>query len=1117
MVAASNSLWKFRKQWFRYASSVIEEKQKYPGYTECPATLNIRNVSLMDAIVIPMMDSPSSGLCQQSNTSSDEFTTMLQQRLQFGWEKGYSNNLPVIFYRETYSEDSDSWHKEFFSQEYRFENGSCLRKKSPDFDDVFYFPDCSSEYLVDSFTSSNTDNPTNQLRSRESRMLTEDPTASLTVLIENENGTVMIENGKDNVNDLPEWHCLLTGTLILLAVLGFFQLLVNKRHKRRIYLLFLVLIGAFLFSQQLLALCFSLSHIEDRSAMDVAFDSSFYKMDDLHLWEKLRLREDAMMHTPPNIKCNTTTTCYYRPTQNNKTDSYLYIALTSDVHGHVQNNCERSKRKWCYPGASSLATVIKQLHGEPYLLLDTGDALFGGGEQSNNNTLIVDTMNQLGYHAMGLGNHDWDLGQDHLIDFIRRARFPILASNIVDEKLEKDDEESLISFKYLHVENDVVNLCVVGVTTSETNPFANREISIEDSVLEYAKTLKQEGKCNQVILLSHSGMHVDQRLAAASSANENAIDLILGGHSHFITGASSEPESIEFGHALPDTPFFFRGDGTDVPIVHIGSYGRNMGLIKLKFRSSANGPILKEIDGHLLPLDKRHHVTPNEEMQSWMKEKVAALPLQQKDDNGFVSIRVMDEKASLRPREDDEVCGFACRNHECTLGNLITDAMRHAVIHNSNKLLINTTKYPIVAVMESGSLRDCVTTNNEENFQGVLPWPNHLVMLTVTGNILLDMLQHGIRQPGGGAFLQTSGMQYRFSKHMLLEAALDTRKPGRSIGRENEALLMKNAATAFSCGMMDMKKEGNVPIRNNTYYNIVMTDWLASGGDGFSTVFPALQDQQRVELPYHSLRHLVLDYIKQASPRIQIQDRLCSVKIKSASSNAVTGMLGGYAAYIAAFPLYTLFVRKSIKHGPTSKSFLCRGVLLGSVATSLCQFLYFLVYHSEWLEESTSIFLRSLIAAISTAVLTNPLWVVVTRLQAMEHKQSIVQIIKALLKESGYAGFFKGISMNLAMSCFPVIRQVVMEFILFYAAWSNQDAGKVAISAGLGACVATILTTPIQRWRVRLQKGLSDGITLANLWDGVMLKTLHSFCSSFILFMVKISLDESTLAAFWTD
>jgi 5'-nucleotidase len=657
------------------------------------------------------------------------------------------------------------------------------------------------------------------------------------------------------------------------------------------------------------------------------------------------------------------------------------------------------------------------------------------------------------------------VGPERLKKFAEQARFPILASNTEGVHFVR---------KHLQVDLGGVRLCLVGVTTSEPNPFANATIYNEDSVLIYASDLKRQGVCHHVVLMSHAGMPVDKALAQSSH-----IDLILGGHSHFITGASGNPESVEFGSAILAAPFFYYND-TTVPIVHVGSYGRYVGLIKLDLKSSF------KMEGHLLPLDIEHGVFPDEDMEAWIQKEMSS-----ETEDPSITVPLYVEASQ------NEVCGFICRNRECLLGNLAADAMSHAV-----KGMFPD--HPVIALLESGTLRDCVS--HREDFSSVFPWPNHLVVLSVNGSILLDMLEHGLRQPGGGAFLQTSGVRYRYRSKTLLQGSLD---PFPAV-IQTEAGGSVLAAIQYDspCALV----ENATLVQNGSFYHVVVTDWLASGGDGFSMAEAA----QKQVLANLTLRKVVLDYITQVSPRIYLDRRSCAIRVATASSNAMAGLIGGYVSFFASYPLYTLFVRRSIKHGSTRKTGLYQGVFLGSMATAFCQFIYFLIYYSESLEHGISSFWRSTIGAVSTVVATNPLWVVVTKVQMMPHGGT-VQAIHAVLKESGFSGFFKGIAMNLAMCCFPVVRQIVMEALLKRIGGSDENPAYVALAAGIAACAATFVTLPIQRWRVRLQQGLVDGITMSHLYDGLLFKMAHSAFSSFVLFIVKVSLDDINLAAFLSD
>ena len=94
------------------------------------------------------------------------------------------------------------------------------------------------------------------------------------------------------------------------------------------------------------------------------------------------------------------------------------LVFTSDVHGRFFHECGQS---YCYPGAPHIASVIRTVRSAvsqsgslgTAVLVDAGDATFGS---QYNETLVGMTMNRLGYDAMALGNHEFDIGR-RLDDF----------------------------------------------------------------------------------------------------------------------------------------------------------------------------------------------------------------------------------------------------------------------------------------------------------------------------------------------------------------------------------------------------------------------------------------------------------------------------------------------------------------------------------------------------------------------------------------------------------------------------------------------------------------------------------------------------------------------------
>lgn len=210
----------------------------------------------------------------------------------------------------------------------------------------------------------------------------------------------------------------------------------------------------------------------------------------------------------------------------------LTILHTNDTHAHLENIPRRF-------------TAIHQIRNskENTLLLDGGD-VFSGVHYFNQflGQADVKFMNEIGYDAMTLGNHEFDKSSEVLRNFIHAAAFPFVSANIdlsKDEKL-KDLAQPEIGTPGNHglvypaviKELDGQKVGILGLTTERTpllsKPYKN--IVFED-VFKRAKDtigmLENRG-VNKIIVISHLGYDNDQELAK----NLKGIDIIVGSHSH---------------------------------------------------------------------------------------------------------------------------------------------------------------------------------------------------------------------------------------------------------------------------------------------------------------------------------------------------------------------------------------------------------------------------------------------------------------------------------------------------------------------------------------------------------------------------------------------------------
>jgi 5'-nucleotidase len=170
------------------------------------------------------------------------------------------------------------------------------------------------------------------------------------------------------------------------------------------------------------------------------------------------------------------------------------------------------------------------------LVLDAGDLLFKKTPipyQENemervkeNASLIVKSFSLMGYDALGIGDDDLNLGKEFLLEISKKASFPFLSSNLMDEE----------SGKYLFTPYVLkeVNGLRIGIFSLLSPDFLRgqgdprRKGLVLRPPVEIAQEMLKElqPKTNLIILLSHLGYNKDIELVQTIKG----IHVLVGGH-----------------------------------------------------------------------------------------------------------------------------------------------------------------------------------------------------------------------------------------------------------------------------------------------------------------------------------------------------------------------------------------------------------------------------------------------------------------------------------------------------------------------------------------------------------------------------------------------------------
>jgi 5'-nucleotidase len=217
----------------------------------------------------------------------------------------------------------------------------------------------------------------------------------------------------------------------------------------------------------------------------------------------------------------------------------LTILYTNDMHSRIEPFPDNDPKYPNQGGFARRAALIKKIRSEEknILLLDAGD-IFQGTPYFNfyAGELEYKLMSTMGYDAVTLGNHDFDLGLDNIVKQMPHANFSFVCANynFKDTVL----EEKILPHKIFTKDGIKIGVFGVGIELEGLVDKRNfGKVKYQNPIEEAKKTatlLKQNKKCDYVICLSHLGYSYKEKKVSDMDLSEGTsdIDLIIGGHTH---------------------------------------------------------------------------------------------------------------------------------------------------------------------------------------------------------------------------------------------------------------------------------------------------------------------------------------------------------------------------------------------------------------------------------------------------------------------------------------------------------------------------------------------------------------------------------------------------------
>jgi 5'-nucleotidase/UDP-sugar diphosphatase len=482
------------------------------------------------------------------------------------------------------------------------------------------------------------------------------------------------------------------------------------------------------------------------------------------------LASPALSGSGPAGQAATETQASVSRAQSGTCDTTLTILNITDFHGALLSEDKEVATGKPVGGAAVVGAYIeaeRQSAKGPVLVLASGDMMQGSAVSNlSRGEAVIEFMNQLGFEACAVGNHEFDWGVDVLKERIKQARFPFLVANMFSGGGTKRADWIL---PYAFVQKGDLKIGIIGVITEDApvviNPKSIKGLRFdrpEAIVNKIAAELRKEG-AKVVIVLAHIGGSQEESGTIVGPIAElvsklRGVDAVFGGHSHTIVS----------------------GTVNSIPVMISGSNGTRLGIMRLKVDACKGGSSLLE---ESVKPTFSEGVEPNKAVASMVES------FQKKFAGDLDRVLAVAAEPITRGRG------------ESALGNLICDIMRGAVgaavaYENSGGIRADLGKGPV--------------TGGE--IYRIIPFDNTIVTMYLTGKQVKEALEQGTTENG---VVQVSGIHYSYrpkdSPGQRIKAV--TLEDGRPISPTKLYLVATNDFMANGGDRFRVFKEGK-KIRN---------------------------------------------------------------------------------------------------------------------------------------------------------------------------------------------------------------------------------------------------------------------------------------------------------------
>ncbi len=203
----------------------------------------------------------------------------------------------------------------------------------------------------------------------------------------------------------------------------------------------------------------------------------------------------------------------------------------NDLHGKFDDTDSNM-------GVDEMTTYLRNAKtvNENTVLLSAGD-MWQGSTESNatKGNIVTEWMNDLGFAAMALGNHEYDWGENAIKANAQLANFPLLAINVYDkstgERAEYCDASVMIDMSGVKIGViGAIGDCYGDIAAEQVQGVTFKTKSALTALVKTESMRLREQGADMIVYLLHDGSESSSTYDTALS--NGYVDIVFEGHTH---------------------------------------------------------------------------------------------------------------------------------------------------------------------------------------------------------------------------------------------------------------------------------------------------------------------------------------------------------------------------------------------------------------------------------------------------------------------------------------------------------------------------------------------------------------------------------------------------------